>query len=126
MPDPKPRILLVGHCIPDAYAIRSALNSLVPEAQVEFVSREDDLATTAPSSLLLINRALDGDFEAADGVELIRSLAGDAGHPRMMLITNFPDAQAAAQSAGALPGFSKREMYAAPTKARVRSALGLT
>ena len=37
MADAPIRILLVGHCGPDAYALRSAIGGMVPGASVEFV-----------------------------------------------------------------------------------------
>ena len=49
--------------------------------------------------LLLVNRALDGDFKASDGIELIRSVHA-AGGPKAMLISNYAAAQAAAAAAG--------------------------
>lgn len=100
---------------------------MLPGATAEFVQDQSDLSKRlAGADLLLINRALDGDFSAADGVELIRRLAsaGPAG-PKMMLVSGYPDAQAAAEAAGAQPGFGKRDLYAAETKRRLRVALGL-
>ena len=126
MPDHPPRILLVGHCTPDAYAIRSAVTSLIPGAAVDFARDQASLdQALANSDLLLVNRKLDGSFDAEDGVTLIRDLSSRSPGPRAMLISNLDDAQAAAQSAGALPGFSKRDLYSSGTKTRLRKALGL-
>jgi two-component system chemotaxis response regulator CheY len=126
MPDKPARILLVGHCGPDSYALRSAVGTMIPGAAVEFASDQTALdKQVTQADLLLVNRSLDGDFPADDGVELIRSLAERGAVPRMMLISNYPDAQAEAQAAGALPGFGKRDMYSDETKRRLRTALGL-
>jgi hypothetical protein len=40
-----------------------------------------------------------------------------------MLVSNYPDAQAAAVAAGALPGFGKRELGSARIPELIRSAL---
>src|SRR5690349_20866678 len=108
MPDPAPRILLVGHCTPDAYAIRSALGNMVPEAKVEFAGGEAALdEELGKAGLLLVNRELDGDYTADDGISLIGRLAPKARGTTFMLVSNLPDAQAAAVKAGAAPGFGK-------------------
>jgi hypothetical protein len=123
MPEPTRAILLVGHCTPDAYAIRAALGSMVPEATVAFVNSDADLKRADGASLLLINRELDGDFAADDGLNLIAQLAGTGA--RTMLVSNHADAQGAAQEAGAALGFGKRDLYSPEMRRRVRAALGL-
>jgi hypothetical protein len=40
-----------------------------------------------------------------------------------MMISNYPEAQQAAESAGALPGFGKREIGSAKVKERISAAL---
>ena len=123
MPDHPARILLVGHCIPDAYAIRSAVTSMIRGSTVEFARDQAETLEKLPDSdLLLINRPLDGEFDADDGVALIRTLA-PAAKPRLMLISNHADAQSAAQAAGALPGFGKHDLYSDETKRRLQAAL---
>jgi hypothetical protein len=124
MPDATPTVLLVGHCSPDAFALRSAVGSAVPRAAIVFANDQETLAKHAPGArLLLINRVLDGDFDAQDGVALIRELGPAA--PAMMLISNVPEAQSEAAAAGALPGFGKRDMYADTTREKLRAALGV-
>jgi hypothetical protein len=63
-----------------------------------------------PDTLLWINRVLDGSFSAEDGVELVEQLAAQEPPPAMMLITNYPDVQAKATSAGAMEGFGKSDI----------------
>jgi hypothetical protein len=124
MSDSKIRIALVGHCTPDAFAILAAINSMTPGVAIARINDQEGTVEAAKSTdLLLVNRALDGDFAAEDGIELIRALAGS--HARTMLISNFHEAQTAAEAAGALPGFGKSAMYAESTKQRLRSALGI-
>lgn len=123
MADPA-RILLVGHCRPDACALRSALSSLAPGARVEFVNDAATLAREATAAdLLLINRVLDGEFDSDGGIELLRALDAAGDGPVLMLVSDRPEAQAEAQDAGAAPGFGKREMWAEETRRRIAGAL---
>ncbi len=116
MPEPKPRIALVGHCGPDSYALRSAARRAVPEAEVDFITDEPAaLKAAAAGALLLVNRVLDGDFQDDDGQSLIQRVLA-TGSKKVMFISNFPDAQAAAEKSGALPGFGKTSMNADETR----------
>jgi hypothetical protein len=115
-------VALVGHCGPDMFALRSALRSVLPGAEIVTVQDEKSLATTAAEAdLLLVNRVLDGRFEDESGLKLIERLSGAT--PAVMLISNFPDAQAAATDAGAAPGFGKKELYSDTMRDRLRAAL---
>jgi hypothetical protein len=139
MPDPRVngtlhspiRIALVGHCGPDAYALRSAVSRFVPGAEVVFSYHDESLGKELRAAdLLLINRTLDGDFSDAGGIELIQRLKGtitngNAPTPRLMLISNYAEAQSEAEMAGALPGFGKAAMNAESSRIRLRAALGL-
>jgi hypothetical protein len=75
-------------------------------------------------SLLLVNRALDGDFDTDSGIELIRSIAQREANeqPAMMLISNYPEAQEEAVKAGARPGFGKSALYSQTTATLLRQA----
>jgi hypothetical protein len=122
MSESRKKIVLVGHCGPDAYALRSAVRTAVPES--EFVAANDDeqlVKACDGADLLLVNRVLDGDFPAG-GIELVGRLA--AAGAKVMLISNYEDAQAEAERAGALPGFGKTSMYSEEAKERLRAALG--
>jgi hypothetical protein len=120
----QPRIVLVGHCVPDSYALKAAIAAALPGATVDFATN-DTLATDAASTadLLLINRILEGDFENESGIDLITKL-GTLGRAKLMLISNYADAQAKAEQAGAQPGFGKRALYSEQSRTRVRAALG--
>ena len=112
--------LLVGHCGPDASLLRSAIRRAVPGAT--FSEARDDAALAShrgDGSVWLVNRALDGNFAAADGIELI---AREAGRVRSALVSNFPEAQSAAVAAGAMPGFGKSSLHSEST-ARALAAL---
>ncbi|MEO0716799.1 MAG: hypothetical protein AAFY58_07400, partial [Planctomycetota bacterium] len=73
---------------------------------------------------LLINRVLDGSFKTESGIELIRALATLDTAPSLMLISNFADAQAEAESAGATKGFGKSELNTDPARSALRAAVG--
>jgi hypothetical protein len=119
------RIVLVGHCGPDFYAIRSAVGNLVPDAEVVAANEERALQREAPAAdLLLVNRVLDGDFPDEGGVALIRRL-GRAGKPKIMLVSDYDSAQQQAVGAGALPGFGKSDLYGNATRQRILTALNL-
>jgi hypothetical protein len=118
----KKTVVLVGHCGPDSWALKSAVGSVVPGVEIVSADSTRELdAVLARADLLLVNRVLDGRFGGIGGIDLIRSLGERAG--RAMLISNFPEAQREAETMGALPGFGKSEMYAERTRARLRAAL---
>ena len=120
-----PLFLAVGHCGPDGWMLRSAIQRVIPDAVVEDVTGEavlDERLGTAVDQpvVLLVNRKLDGDFVAADGIELIRERRD--GRHVAMLVTNLPDAAAAAEEAGALPGFGKSDLHGDSTTSSLRRA----
>ncbi len=120
------KVLLVGHCGPDAYMLRSKMRQLFPAATVELVNDDQTLNQQADGqTLLLVNRVLDGAFAVGDGVSLIRQqrAAHNGDGAAAMLVSNFPEAQAQAVAAGALPGFGKAELGTAVTEQRLREAM---
>jgi CheY-like chemotaxis protein len=120
------RVALVGHCGPDAYALRAAVRSALPGSDVQMISDASALeAYLEGADVLLVNRVLDGDFEDASGIDLIRRLAAkpDTSRPSVMLISNFPEAQAEAAQAGAMPGFGKKQMYSAEMRKHLEAAI---
>jgi hypothetical protein len=78
------------------------------------------------ADLLLVNRALDGDFAEPDGIALIRRLAAsrEGPAPALMLISNYPEAQAQAVAAGAVAGFGKKELNTPRAAGCLRAAVG--
>lgn len=121
------KILLVGHCLPDRFMLSSAVKHALPDAKTEAVNTERDLDRHLPdAALLLVNRVLDGRFEASDGVSLIAGLSdgADGDGPALMLVSNFPEAQLAAEQAGAAPGFGKSKMRSEEAARRLRDAVG--
>ena len=119
------RILLVGHCLPDRYLLSRAVKKAIDGVEIEHANTDDALAKHLPQShVLLVNRVLDGRFEHTSGVELIRELRERSG-AACMLISNYEEAQAEAQQAGALPGFGKSELGKPTTHERLRAAAKL-
>lgn len=119
------KIALVGHCGPDSHMLRSAVKFAVKGSEIAMIT--DDNALTALLSqgpaLLLVNRQLDGNFDVYEGVDLIRRLHESHPDLPMMLISNFPESQQAAEAAGARPGFGKREIGSAKMRDALSGAL---
>jgi ActR/RegA family two-component response regulator len=118
------RVALVGHCGFDAGSLRRFVQQHAPHATVTDICDPASLQRAAsPDVLLLINRVLDGSFADDSGIELIREMAAKPDGPRMLLISNYADAQAAAVEAGARPGFGKSELGDASAVERFKEAL---
>jgi hypothetical protein len=119
------KIVLVGHCGPDSSFLRITVGKAYPGAKV--VSADDD-ATLGKHlgdgvDLLLLNRQLDYGFHEDEGVALLKRLRAIYPNLKAMLVSNYPDAQAAAVAEGALPGFGKRELTQPKVAAMIREAL---
>jgi CheY-like chemotaxis protein len=76
--------------------------------------------------LLLVNRVLDYGFDEEEGVALIRRLRQSHPQQKMMLVTNYPEVQAAALAAGATAAFGKRELSSPKVVQLLRDALAPT
>ena len=99
-------VVLVGHCGPDEWMLRSAIQRALPEAEIEVVHDDAGMQAHRTSGrLLLVNRVLDGGFANTSGLDLLAEAV--EGGASAMLISNFQDAQALAQSKGAIEGFGK-------------------
>ncbi len=119
-----PVVALVGHCIPDAAMLRRTVSRAIPGASVIDVRTEEQLlAALVEADLLLINRALDGSFAHTDGNEMIEALAARTS-AKLMLVSNFEDAQARAVTAGAAMGFGKTALGEPTTRERLLAAVG--
>jgi len=122
------KALLVGHCLPDRMFLSRAVKRALQEVETEAVNSDNALEKHfEDADLLLVNRVLDGRFQAAGGVDLIRSLSerrGD-GRPAMMLISDYPEAQREAEQAGAAPGVGKSQLRDDEAARRFREAAGV-
>ena len=120
------RVLNVGQCRPD----QAAIAGLLRQFKAEVVAVDDAAQTLAALErdrfdLVLVNRKLDVDY--SDGIEIIRQLKADARFASVpvMLISNYSEHQAAAQAAGAEPGFGKAELNKPATREKLAAFLSV-
>jgi two-component system, chemotaxis family, chemotaxis protein CheY len=120
------KIVLVGHCGPDNSYLRMAVTSALRAATVLAAddAQELDALLLTGVDLLLFNRELGWGFDENEGVDVIRSLRARHPNVKMMLVSNYAEAQAAAVAAGAMPGFGKREIGSSRVTQLLREALG--
>ena len=120
------KVALVGHCGPDSSYLRMIVAKAGRDIQVLAADDENELKQVLDRGvdLLLLNRQLDFGFDETEGISLIRRLHARHPNVKLMLVSNYPDAQAAAMKAGALPGFGKREMSGPRVPELIRQALG--
>lgn len=117
------QVVLVGHCGFDSGSIERAVRQADDTIKIGNVSKASAVEDAGPDTLLLINRQLDGLFKSSSGVDLIKQLSEKDSPPRMMLVSNFADAQEEAVAAGALPGFGKSELGSEETVNKLRGAI---
>jgi hypothetical protein len=119
------KVALVGHCGPDSSYLRIAVSRAAKDVHVVMAddTRELTQVLTDGVDLLLLNRQLDFGFDDHEGVAVIRKLRPHYPNVKMMLVSNYPDAQAAAVAEGALPGFGKREVNTPKVAELIREAL---
>lgn len=106
-------IALVGHCGFDESSLKRHLQPICDSRGVAIESvyanaQLDELAK--PSTLMLINRVLASGFEYDNGLDMIAGLSQQPNPPACMLISNYEDAQASAEAAGAWHGFGKQAL----------------
>src|SRR6187549_3296705 len=103
------RVLDVGQCDYDHGNISGLLRTRFGAEVVRVHSAADALQRLRSESfdLVLVNRIFDRTAE--EGLDLIRQAKADAkaGGVPVMLVSNFPESQAEAVAAGAIPGFGK-------------------
>jgi hypothetical protein len=120
------KVLLVGHCGPDGTYLRMAVKAAQSDVTIVMV---DDPSTMMQSldgaDLVLFNRELGYGFEPETGPEMIAVVKKTHPDLKMMLISNYPEAQAEAVKAGALPGFGKREIGKPRVTELLRGALAI-
>jgi len=119
------KVALVGHCGPDSTYLRLTISSAIKNAKILSADDDDELSRVLSEEvdLLLFNRELGFGFSETEGVKFIQRLRGTHPSLKMMLVSNFPEAQAAAIAAGALPGFGKREIGTSKVKEILRGAI---
>lgn len=118
-------IALVGHCGPDAFALKSSVMGFVAGAVIHHINSMDELNSKMDSlALLLVNRVLDGQFDSESGIDLIKAVAGSS--TPAMLISNYPESLQEAVDAGGVMGFGKRAMRSAEAEQALKAALQLS
>jgi two-component system, chemotaxis family, chemotaxis protein CheY len=119
------RVGLVGHCSPDSSGLTIAVTSAVPGVKVVRVTDEAGVEKLLGEGvdLLLVNRAMEPGYSASLGTDYIRKLRASHPNVKLMLISNYPDAQAAAVADGALPGFGKSDLMSPRARELLSTAL---
>lgn len=119
------KVALIGHCGPDSSYLRMVVNQASKGAQVLMADDDGELKHVLEQSpdLLLFNRELGYGFDSNVGADVIGKLRAHYPNLKMMLVSNYPDAQAAAVANGALPGFGKREIGSKRVIELLKSAL---
>jgi len=119
------RVLDVGQCGPDHATIGSYLTRNFDCEVVQAHGIDDTLEQlrVRKYDLVLINRKLDADY--SDGIEIIKAIKADnaVASVAVMLITNYPEHQAAAIAEGAAHGFGKLEFQKPETRERLAAIL---
>lgn len=118
---PRARVLDVGQCAPDHAAIRALLTRHfhVEVDRVMFVEEALSAMRERPYDLVLVNRLIFDD--GSEGTALLeRSREDDRlKDVPIMLISNYADAQQAAEARGAVPGFGKSQLHEADSLDRL-------
>jgi two-component system chemotaxis response regulator CheY len=120
------KVLLVGHCGPDSSYLKSAVKSAERSVSIVMADDQQELRTALDAGeidLVLFNRELGYGFDEKYGVDVIKYLSGNYPTMKMMLVSNYADAQSAAVAAGAIPGFGKREIGSPRVLALLKDAL---
>lgn len=114
----------MGHCGFDASTLQSSVQRIAGDIPVMMVNSRAKLDEhSGTGTLMLINRVLDGRLDADGGIDLIAQLSGGDASPKMMLISNYADAQEQAEQAGAMPGFGKSDIRDSATETLLRQAI---
>jgi two-component system, chemotaxis family, chemotaxis protein CheY len=121
-------VLLVGHCGPDSSYLKMTIKKAVSDVVIVSADDSREFAHQLEKNnadLILFNRELGYGFDPETGVENIQLLHRNNPNLKMILVSNYPEAQQAAVAAGALPGFGKRELGTPRVLEVLREAMGL-
>ncbi|MCA9178220.1 MAG: hypothetical protein KDB14_27335 [Planctomycetales bacterium] len=114
-------ILSVGNCGYDNGQLGRLLAGICDHLVQTAHTADEALALAADCRLVLVNRVFDRTGES--GVEFVRRVKELHPEVPVMLISNYADAQAAAEAAGAMPGFGKSELGDSALLDRLRAVL---
>ena len=115
-------VVLVGHCTPDAYMLKSMVERVLPGTEVHSINDDDALADHhGDEAIWLVNRVLDGAFSVGQsGMDLIESRVNSIPAAKVMLISDLEEHQGTAEDLGARPGFGKKGLYDDSSATRLR------
>ncbi len=118
------KVLIVGHCGADTSSLTWLVSQVSPGTRSVYVGSDAVLARElSDQTLVLVNRVLEGSFNAEDGIGLIKELAQKKTGAGLMLISNYPEAQKAAREAGGMEGFGKNALSSEKVKERLKEML---
>ena len=117
-------VVLVGHCTPDAFMLKSMVERALPGTEVHTINDDETLADyQGDDSVWLVNRMLDGAFAVGQsGMGLIESRLQSLPEAKVLLISDLDEHQATAEELGARPGFGKKGLYDEASVGRLREA----
>jgi CheY-like chemotaxis protein len=122
---PGKRVLSVGQCMADNGSLTRLLRGTFAADVVPLDTSREALERLKGGrfDLVLVNRVFDANGEA--GLDLIRAVKADEAlrDVPVMLVSNYPEAQAEAVAAGALPGFGKAALHRPDTADLLRPFL---
>lgn len=122
----KKTVLDVGNCRSDHAWIASTLQSRFDVEVLRAATANEAIQVLDSRSidLVLVNRRIDGD--GSEGVDLVRRVkqSPKSAAVPVMLISNYPEAQAAAVAAGAEEGFGKGSLHSPETVRKLERFLG--
>jgi DNA-binding NarL/FixJ family response regulator len=119
------KIILVGHCGPDSSYLRMAVSGASKDVAIAHAHDDASLDKLIDdgADLVLLNRQLEYGFSTEEGVAMIERLREKYPQVKMMLVSNYPEAQEAAVKAGALLGFGKSQIGTPRVAELIRQAL---
>lgn len=125
MTEKRASVLNVGNCDPDHGMIHRMLTEHfdVDVDRVMFIEQALERMRGRSYDLVLVNRLIFED--GSEGRTLVRRAKADTALSKtpIMLVSNFPEAQAAAVAEGAERGFGKDALFQAETLERLASFL---
>jgi DNA-binding NarL/FixJ family response regulator len=116
-------VVLVGHCGIDGPRLQREISASIPGVEVTRVNSVADLQRSCQQNadLMLVNREPVGFDE--DGLDIVRQVLESCPQTKVMLVSDYDDAQEAAVRAGAMRGFGKSLMGTPEIGEAVRQAL---
>jgi DNA-binding NarL/FixJ family response regulator len=117
-------VILVGHCGIDGPRLQREISARLPGTEVIRCNTTADLDRCCAdgADLLLVNREPVG-FDQ-DGLAIVRDVREQHPGCKVMLVSDYPEAQEEAVKAGAMQGFGKSLMGSPELVEKVKAALG--